>query len=200
MLQLVDQSGGTVIESDDNWRDTQEAEIETSGLAPTDDLEAAILVTLVPGAYTALLQDINGNSGVGLVEIYDLDETVASQLANISTRAFVDTGDDVLIGGVIIGGGTSRTLVRAIGPSLPVSGALQDSTLELHNSDGATIGANDSWRSDQEAEIIATTLAPTNDAESAILAALVPGAYTAIVRGANGATGIALVEAYQLDN
>ena len=199
MLQLVDQSVGTVIESNDNWRDTQETEIETSGLAPTADLESAMLVTLAPGAYTALLQDINGSSGVGLVEIYDLDETDGSQLANISTRAFVDTEDDVLIGGVIIGGGAGQALVRAIGPSLPVTGKLADPTLDLYDTNGVLLASNDNWRDTQEDEILATTIPPIDDAESAIVQTLVPGAYTAIVRGKDGLSGIGLVEVYNLE-
>ena len=198
MLQLVDQSEGTIVESNNNWRDTQEAEIETSGLAPTDDLESAVLVTLAPGAYTALLQDVDGRSGVGLIEIYDLDETEGSQLANISTRAFVDTGDNVLIGGVIIGGGAGQALVRAIGPSLPLTGKLADPTLDLYDTNGVLLASNDNWRDTQEAEITATMIPPTDDAESAILQTLAPGAYTAIVRGKEGTTGVALVEVYAL--
>ena len=198
MLQLVDQSEGTIVESNDNWRDTQEAEIVASGLAPTGDLESAMLVTLAPGAYTALLQDINGSSGVGLIEIYDLDETEGSQLANISTRAFVDTGDNVLIGGVIIGGGAGQALVRAIGPSLPLTGKLADPTLDLYDTNGVLLASNDNWRDSQEAEITATMIPPTDDAESAILPTLAPGAYTAIVRGKDGTTGVALVEVYAL--
>ena len=158
-------------------------------------------MTLDPAAYTAVIRGVNDTTGVGLVEIYDLDATVDSKLANISTRGLVQTEDNVMIGGLIIlGVNPTTTLVRAIGPSLPVSGALQDPTLELHDSDGVTIAANDNWRSDHEGEIIGTTLAPTNDAESAILAALVPGRYTAVVRGKGDTTGVALVEAYQLDN
>jgi hypothetical protein len=199
MLQLVAQSGGVVIQSNDNWRETQEAEIEATGLAPTADFESAMLVTLAPGSYTALLQDINNRSGVGLVEMYDLDETAGSQLANISTRAFVDTGDDVLIGGVIIGGGSSQVLVRAIGPSLSVTGKLADPTLDLNDSNGTLLASNDNWRDTQEAEIIATTIPPPDDAESAIVQTLAPGAYTAIVRGKDGLTGIGLVEVYDLE-
>jgi hypothetical protein len=201
ILELHD-SNDLTIATNDNWQDSPDRQaIIDSTLPPSDDLESAIIMTLDPAPYTAVVRGVGDTNGVGLVEIYDLDATVDSKLANISTRGLVQTEDNVMIGGVIIlGVNPTPTLVRAIGASLPVSDALQDPTLELHNSDGATIAANDNWRSDNEAEIIATTLAPTNDAESAILAALVPGAYTAIVRGANGTTGVALAEAYQLDN
>jgi hypothetical protein len=134
------------------------------------------------------------------VEAYDLNRSVDSKLANISTRGLVQTGDNVLIGGLIVlGQNPLRVIVRAIGPSLPVPGALGDPTLELHDGNGALIASNDNWRSDQEAEIIATTIPPTNDLESAIVRTLSPAAYTAIVRGVNNTTGIAVVEAYGLN-
>ena len=140
-------------------------------------------MSLLPANYTAVLRGVNDTTGVGLVEVYDLDDTVDSKLANISTRGLVLTDDDVLIGGIIIlGVNPTTTLVRAIGPSLPVVGALQDPMLELYNNDGMIIASNDNWQSDQEAEIEATTLAPTNPAESASLNTLEPGAYTAVVR------------------
>ncbi len=133
------------------------------------------------------------------MEVYDLDRTVDSKLANISSRGFVQTGDNVMIGGfIVVGTGTQRVIVRAIGPSLPVPGALADPTLELHDRDGVLIASNDNWRSDQEAEIIASTVPPTNDLESAIVATLPATAHTAIVRGKNGTTGVALVEVYAL--
>jgi hypothetical protein len=160
---------------------------------------------LSPGAYTAILQGKNGGEGVGLVEVYDLGLGANSTPANISTRGFVDTGDNVMIGGFIIGGGSvgsAKVIVRAIGPSLGtfgVTGALADPMLEAQDANGLTIASNDNWRSDHEAEIIATTIPPTDDLESAIVATLAPGNYTAIVRGVNGTTGVALVEAYQLE-
>src|SRR4030095_12152899 len=136
-----------------------------------------------------------------LVEAYDLDLSADSILANISTRGLVQTGDNVMIGGIIIlGTDAPKVLLRAVGPSLPVGGAMADPMLELHDKDGVTIASNDNWRSDQEADIIATNIPPTDDAESAILATLTPDAYTAIVRGKDDTTGVALVEAYQLDN
>jgi hypothetical protein len=196
---------GTVI-TNDNWKDTQEAEIIASTIPPTNDLESAIVATLNPGAYTAIVSGKNGGTGVGLVEAYDLDQAAASQLANISTRGFVETQDNVMIGGLIIGGGgggSTKVIVRAIGPSLananpPVPGALADPFLELHDGNGATIASNDNWKDTQEAEIIATTIPPTNGLESAIVATLNHGNYTAIVSGKNDGTGVALVEAYNL--
>jgi hypothetical protein len=139
---------------------------------------------------------------VGLVEVYDFETSSAAKLANIATRGFVSTGDNVMIGGFIIGGTQpAKILVRAIGPSLTpfgVQGALQDPSLELHDQNGTGVTSNDDWRGSQEMQIIATTIPPSHDRESAILATLVPGNYTAVVRGANGATGIAVVEAYNL--
>ena len=156
-------------------------------------------MTLSPGAYTAIVSGVNGTSGLGLVEVYDLDPTVDSKLANISTRGFVQTGDDVMIGGLIIlSDNPNKIILRAIGPSLPIAGVLADPMLELHNSDGDLIFSNDNWKSDQQEDIMATGLQPTNDKESAILATLDPGAYTAILRGVNNTTGVALVEVYDL--
>ena len=150
-------------------------------------------------AYTAIMRGVNGTTGIGLVEVYDLDNTVDSKLANISTRGLVQTGDNVMIGGFILAGPTPQDiLVRAIGPSLPLTGVLADPTMELFDSNGVSVAMNDNWRDTQEADIMATGLAPTNDAESAILQTLSPGAYTAIVSGTNGTTGVALVEAYNV--
>jgi hypothetical protein len=188
--------------TNDNWRSTQEAEIIATTIPPSNDLESAIVATLPANnsAYTAIVRGVNGGTGVGLVEAYDLDRTVDSKLANISTRGLVQTGDNVLIGGLIVlGQNPLRVIVRAIGPSLPLPGALADPTLELRDGNGALIAANDNWRSDQEAEIIATTIPPTNDLESAIVRNLVPGNYTATVRGVNNTTGVALVEVYALN-
>jgi hypothetical protein len=135
-----------------------------------------------------------------VVEAYDLDRTVDSKLANISTRGFVQMGDNVLIGGLIVlGQNPLRVIVRAIGPSLPLPGALGNPMLELRDSNGALVAANDNWRSDQEAEIVATGIPPSNNLESAIVRNLPPGAYTAIVRDVNNTTGVALVEVYGLN-
>jgi glucose/arabinose dehydrogenase len=198
-------STGALIASNNNWRDTQEVEIINSQLAPTNDLESAIIATLTPGAHTAIVQGVNGGNGVGVVEVYDLDLAAASKLANISTRSLVQTGDNRLIGGFILGGnaGAAQVLVRAIGPSLTQSGianALGDPTLELRDSDGTLILANDNWQDDpdQAALIQGSGIPPTNPLESAIFAGLFPGSYTAIVAGANGGTGIGLVEIYNI--
>ncbi len=195
---------GSLIATNNNWKSDQQAEIEATGLAPTNDLESAIVATL-PGngaSYTAILKGNGGTTGVGLVEAYDLDTAANSKLANISTRGFVDSGDNVLIGGFIAGEGVADVIVRAIGPSLAVvgvSGALQNPTLELHNNFGATLASNDDWKDSQQAEIAATGLQPSDDLESAILATLPPGAYTAVVRGIDGTTGVGLVEIYNLN-
>ncbi len=202
ILELHNPDGSIV--TNDNWKDDQEAEIMATGLAPSDDLESAIVATLDPGAYTAIVRGVGGDTGVGLVEAYDL-ATAASTTANISTRGFVDTGDNVMIGGFIAGsggGGDTTVLVRAIGPSLVaqgVPGALADPVLELHDGSGTTLTTNDNWKDTQQTEIEATGLQPTEDQESAILATLPPGAYTAIVRGAADTTGVGLVEVYHLD-
>jgi hypothetical protein len=205
ILELRDSSGGLII-SNDNWRDDplQESEIIATTIPPGNDLESAIVATLPANnaAYTAIVRGVTNGTGIGLVEAYDLDRTVDSKLGNISTRGLVQTGDNVLIGGLIVLGQNSlRVIVRAIGPSLPLTGALDDPTLNLHNGDGAVIASNDNWRDDsvREAEIIATGVPPASDQESAIVRHLAPGNYTAIVRGANNTTGVALVEAYGLN-
>lgn len=188
--------------TNDNWRDSQEAEIVASGFAPPDNAESVIISTLSPGGHTAIVRGRNETTGVALVEVYDLDSTGASVMANVSTRGFVQTGDDVLIGGtIILGGASANILVRAIGPSLSDSGvpnALGDPTLELHDGNGALLATNDNWRDTQQTEIQGTGLAPTNDLESAILQDLPSGGYTAIVRGTSDTIGVALVEIYAL--
>ncbi len=198
-------STGMLIASNDNWKQTQQALIESTHLAPTNDLESAIVATLQPGAYTAIVNGQGGAGGIGLVEVYDLDLAAGSKLANISTRSFVQTGDNRLIGGFILGGngGATNVIVRAIGPSLTqfgISNALADPTLELRDSNGALILADDNWQDDpnQAAQITASGIAPSNPLESAISTSLLPGAYTAIVAGKNGGTGIGLVEIYNI--
>ena len=194
--------GDTLLMSNDNWKDSQETEIEATGLQPINDLESAIVASLDPGEYTVILRGQNSGTGIGLVEAYDLDSAAVSTLANTSTRGFVETGDDVLIGGFIIGnGGSDTVVVRAIGPSLADSGVatpLADPTLDLYDANGAVIRSNDDWRDSQESLIESTGLAPTNDAESAIIRSLEAGSYTAIVRGKDGGTGVALIEVYNL--
>jgi hypothetical protein len=201
-LELHDAS--ELIAFNDNWKDSQANEISNTGIPPSNDREAAIVQTLDPGAYTAVLSGKNGGTGVGLVEAFDLDQSVPTRLANISTRGFVGTNDNVLIGGFILGpdaGGTPHVIIRAIGPSLNnagVEGALQDTTLELHDSQGNTIASNDDWKDSQQAEIEASGVPPSDDRESAIVARLVPGSYTGIVRGKDNTTGVGLVEVYNI--
>ncbi|HKP93499.1 MAG TPA: hypothetical protein VJS88_06355, partial [Chthoniobacterales bacterium] len=200
-LELLDSTGS--LASNDNWRESQEEAIIDTGLQPADDLESAIIATLDPGRYTAILRGKNGTSGNGLVEVYDLDPSLslATRLANIATRGFVQSGDNVMIGGVIIEGAAEKhLLLRAIGPSLAdvgVPDVLLDPTLEVADSMGMTIASNDNWRDSQET-LIEGSLPPNDDRESAIDLHLMPGRYTAIVRGKNDTTGNALVEAYEL--
>lgn len=197
----------SLITSNDNWKDSQQTEIQNSGIPPTNDLESAIVTTLQPGNYTAIEKGKNQTSGVGLVEVYELDQNPGSQLANISTRGFVQPGNNVMIGGFILGGGSlganAKIVARGIGPSLSqssVPNALPDPTLELHDVNGALLFSNDNWKDDsvQAAAISSSGLAPKDDRESAIVATLPPGAYTAIIAGKSGVTGIALVEVYRL--
>lgn len=200
VLELHDHTGQEIAVNH-NWRDApNEQEILDSRLPPSYDLESAILTTVEPGAYTVVVRGENATTGVGLVEVYDLESGSDSELANISTRGFVQTGNDVLIGGLILVGQESRrVIVRALGPSLNLAGALADPTVELRDGNGSLLASNDNWRDSQEAEIIATTIPPSNDMESAIVQTLSPANYTAIVRGLNNTMGIALVEAYALE-
>jgi hypothetical protein len=203
---------GAIIGRNDNWGSTirggvitsdQVAEIRASGLAPSDSHESAIISTLQPGNYTAIVRGVNNTTGIALIEVYDLDATADANLANISTRGLVGIGDSVMIGGLIILGSTpEKVIIRALGPELTahgVPGALQNPTLELHDSHGSLIAFNDNWQDSQRTEIIATGLAPTDNRESAIVTTLPPGNYTAIVHGLNGSTGVALVEVYKLN-
>lgn len=190
---------GTILATNDNWRTDQEVEIAATGIAPSNDLESAIVMTLYPAAYTAIVRGVNNGTGIGLVEVYDLDLSVGSTLGNIATRGPVETGDNVLIAGTIVVGQVSqKVILRAIGPSLNLAGRLANPSLELRDTNGGLVASNDNWRTNQEAEITGTGLAPSNDLESAIVRTLAPSNYTAIVRGVNGATGIAVVEAYAL--
>ena len=199
-------SAGALIATNDNWGDSPaKNEILALGLAPTDSRESAILVTLNPGSYTAIVRGAEDSTGIGLVELYDVTGITGapiSTLPNLSARGLVGTGDDALIGGLIVGGIASQNVIlRAIGPDLAssgVSGSLANPTLELHDSNGVLLAYNDDWRSDQEAEIIATGVPPENDLDAAIVSVLPPGSYTAIVHGASNGTGVALVETYAL--
>jgi hypothetical protein len=194
-------SSGAVIGFNDNWSQSANSqEIVNSGIPPSSPSEPAILISLAPGSYTAVVSGANHTTGTAVVEVYDLDSSANSKLANISTRAAVQTGDNVLIGGlIVVGQSAADVIVRAIGPSLPFPGALANPTLELRDANGDVLGSNDNWRTTQQTAIIATGVPPTENAESAIVTSFSPGSYTAIVRGANGTTGVAVVEVYQLN-
>lgn len=194
---------GTI--TNNNWRDSQEAQIKADGLAPTNDLESAIDASLPPGAYTVVVKGNNNGTGIGLFEVYDLDTTAASRLANLSTRALVGTGGNVVIAGFVLGNnaGNDRIVVRGLGPSLAAFGitnALADPTLELRDENGVLVFANNDWQDNasQSAKISAASLAPTNPKESAIAATLPPGLYTAILAGAQSSQGVGIVEVYDL--
>ena len=195
-------SGSTRIEFNDNWVEAANAQSIPTGLRPGNGVESAILTSLAPGAYTAIVSGANSGTGIGLVEVFDLDPTAGSKLTNISTRGLVETADNVLIGGFVVRGPDSETVViRAIGPSLAnppinLTNVLQNPALSLFNDQAQRIQFNDDWQTDQKDEIIATGLQPSNTAESTIVTTLPPGNYTAIVTGVNGTTGIALVEIY----
>ncbi len=203
-LELRDGTGA-LIRSNDDWRiGGQEAEIIGTSIPPSNDSESALVANLPANnsSYTAIVRGVNNGTGVGVVEAYDLDSSADSKLANISTRGLVSTGDNVLIAGTIVLGQTSqKVVVRAIGPSLNVTGKLANPTLELRDANGGLVQSNDNWRSDQEVELIASTVAPGNDLEAAIVTTLSGNGanYTAIVRGAGGATGIAVVEVYAVN-
>ena len=199
--------GTFVTATNDNWRDdpAQATLIEATSIPPTNDLESAIEARLYPGAYTAVVRGKNNTAGVGLVEVYDLDTGGASKLANISTRALVNTGDDIVIAGFILGSdsGNDRIVVRGLGPSLPspeVPNPLANPTLELRDSNGTILRANNDWQDDpaQATELAAANLAPSNNLESAIAVTLPPGRYTALLAGVNNGTGVGLVEVYDL--
>lgn len=203
ILELHDGTGATIAVND-NWKDTQQSQIAAANFAPKDDRESAIVATLAPGVYTAIARGAGGTTGVVLVEIYDFDQSANSRLANVSARGYVDLGDNVLIGGAIVGGGNgglNLVVTRALGPSLGNAGvqnAMQDPVLELHNQEGTLLDSNDNWKEGNQRAITDSGLAPSDDREAAIFAVLPPGAYTAIVRGKNNTTGVALVEFYTL--
>jgi len=205
IIELHD-STGALLATNDNWKDdANQQQVVNSGLGPTNELESALWTMINPGAYTVILKGKSDGTGVGLVEVYQVGEGSDAQLANISTRGLVQTDDNVLIGGVIVGRGTgddsANILIRALGPSVPVAGTLSDPTLELHDSSGTLIDSNDDWKtradgSSQQAEIEATTIPPNDDLESALLETLSPGNYTAIVRGKDDSVGVGMVEIY----
>ena len=201
-------ANGIGIAANDDWRRGDEAGVQATGLAPSDERESAIVQTLAPGAYTAVVRGKNDAAGVAVVEAYDLAPTANSRLANLSSRAVVCTDENVIIGGVIVGAGqgvdgagSARVLVRGIGPSLAQSGvtnALQNPELELVDSNGATIATNDDWQQTQGADIQGTGIAPTDPREAVILVTLSKGAYTAILRGHERTIGTGVVETYNL--
>jgi phospholipase/lecithinase/hemolysin len=195
-------SSHVVVASNDDWRNTQEAQIAASGFAPPNDLESAIIATLPPGSYSAVVSGKNGGTGIGLVDLYELDASL-SIFQNLSTRGFVGTGNnDALIGGFIIGSGEQPVIVlRAIGPTLSSFGItqpLQDPTLEVRDANGGLISFENDWQDNTPTAVKATLLKPSDDREPAVVLSLPAGNYTAIVRGKNGTTGVALVEAYRL--
>lgn len=199
-------NSGGVLATNQDWRDTQEAAIKGTGIPPLYDVESAIVASLPAGGYTVILKGLSGGTGLGLIEVYDLATGATSRLANLSTRASVKTGNNVMIGGFFVDAGTggANIAVRALGPSLTafgVPGALPDPTLELRDGDGTLILANDDWQDNagQAAALTAAGMAPTNNKEAAVIKFLTPGAYTAIVQGRNGTpTGVGLVEIYNL--
>ena len=200
-LELRDNAGALIF-FNDNWVDSpQKQQIIDSTIPPSDDREAAIVATLPPGNYTAIMRGLNNTSGIGVLEVYDLAHVFSSSLANISSRGLVEAGDNVMIGGFIVDSQTSQLIVRALGPSLTQAGivnALADPTLELYNGDGNIIAFNNDWQDTDQEKIKATGIAPTHEKESVILATLAPGNYTAIVRGQNKTVGVGLVEVYNV--
>lgn len=201
-LELRDGSGA-LIASNDNWANAANQQaVSEAALAPSDPREPAILATLPPGSYTAVVHDAGGGSGIALTEVYDIDPTSSARLGNLSTRGLVQGNDGVMIAGMIIAGTSSqRVVVRALGPTLSkygVTNSLADPALEVHDANGNLLAANDNWQSDQAAALTASGLAPPSSLEPAILMALPPGNYTAIVHGVNSASGVGLVELYAL--
>ena len=202
-LDLFD-ANQTLLQSNDDWK-SNEAEVKATTIPPSHGLESAIVMTLAPGAYTAVLRGQNNSTGIGVVEIYDLNADADALLANSSSRGFVDTGDNVMIGGFIIGGtgqADTQIVVRGLGPSLGafgITGALEDPIVDLKNANGTTLMSNDDWLQGQAAEIIRLGLAPSDPRESAMITSLPHGNFTAVLRGKNNTTGVAVVEVYNVD-
>jgi hypothetical protein len=191
--------------TNDNWRQAQEVEIFQTGIAPSNNLESAIIATLPPGAYTAIVRGNGGTFGTALVEVYDLDSGTQARLSNLSTRAFVSSGENILVAGFVLHGnnGDGRVVLRGLGPSLRASGmsrVLADPTLDLRDSNGMLVASDNDWQenSGQAAELAAMNLTPANPTESALVATLPAGAYTALLAGINNATGLGIVEVYDV--
>jgi sugar lactone lactonase YvrE len=204
ILDLYD-SSGTLLTTNDDWRNaTNASDIQATGLAPQNDAEPAILTTLQAGqSYTAVVRGHNNDTGIALVESYDLNPQADALLANISTRGVAGNGDNVMIAGFIVGGGpgAGTVLLRGLGPSLADGGlanTLGNPSLEVHDTNGAVVAANDNWKDSDQANIEATGIPPNYNLESAILRSFAPGPYTAIIAGVGGGTGVALVEVYNL--
>jgi hypothetical protein len=199
-LELHDGTGA-IIATNDNWQEAGNTNEIPSGFSPGDPRESVIVTTLAPGSYTAVVRGVGGETGVGIFEAYDLTQSANSKLANISTRGFVETGDNAMIGGLIVSGGSARVLVRGIGPSLQnvgIANALQDPTLELINGNGASVASNDNWQQAPNTNEIPNGFSPSDPRESVIVTTLSAGSYTAVVRGKDNTVGIAVVEAYNL--
>jgi len=198
-------SNSSLILRNDNWKDNQRSQIEGTIFQPSDDRESVIVASLVPANYTAVLTGKNNTTGLGIVEVYDNNQASDAELANISTRGFVQTGNNVMIGGFILGGNqaNARIALRGIGPSLSQFGlnnVLADPTLELRDANGATLVANDNWTDDpvSAALLTANGLGLSNSKESGIFTSLPAGQFTAILAGKNGGVGLGLVEIYNL--
>jgi CSLREA domain-containing protein len=208
-LEIFD-ANNTKIASNDNWKTTQQggiitgdqfAEINGSGVAPSNDLESAIVANLTPGSYTAVVRGANNGVGTGVVDAFDLSAASTAKLANVATRGLIQPGDKLMIGGFIVQNGSVRVVVSALGPSLAAFGitnALPDTTLQLRDQNGVIVRENDDWMSDQKADLEATGLQPTNNLEAALVQTIPPGQYTAQVRGKPEATGTGVVQVFFL--
>jgi hypothetical protein len=210
-LEIRD-GNNVVVGTNNDWKNTQiggiitgdqSGEISSSNLAPTDDLESAIIANLAPGNYTAVVRGVGDTTGTGIVDAYDMSAGSAARLANIATRGFIQPGDKLMIAGFIIQSGLVRAAIRAIGPSLTqfgITNALPDTTLEIRDKDGMLMLMNDDWKTDsaQKQELESNGLQPSHDLEAALIVTIPPGQYTAQVRGKGEASGIGVVEVYFL--